>query len=76
MKIDETKEFVLTNYTRVKTNGKATDSGHNTQYMDLKLELENSKPKREEIFNFKNQKGQEKFKQAGAELCQAQGMKL
>ena len=67
MKIDETKEFVLTNYTRVKTDGKAIDSDHNTQYMDLKLELDNAKPKREEIFNFKNKKGQEKFKQLTSE---------
>ena len=59
MKIDEAKEFVLTNYTRVKTDGKATDSDHNTQYMDLSLEIENSKPKREEIFDFKNKKAQD-----------------
>ena len=53
MKIDEEKEHVLTNYTRVKSDGKATDSDHNTQYMDLNLEIEDLKSKREEIFNFK-----------------------
>ena len=62
MKIDEDKEFVLTNYSRVKIDGKATDSDHNTQYMDLDLEIESFKPKRTEIFNFKNEEGQEKFK--------------
>ena len=61
MKIDEDKEFVLTNYSRVKIDGKATDSDHNTQFMDLDLEIESFKPKRTEIFNFKNEKGQEKF---------------
>ena len=37
MKIDENKEFVLTNYARVRIDGKATDSDHNTQYMDLDM---------------------------------------
>ena len=41
---------------------KATDSDHNTAYMDLDLKIEHSKPKREEFFNFKNTKGQEIFK--------------
>ena len=63
MKIDENKEFVLTNFSRVKVNGKATDSDHNTQYMDLDLEIENIKTKRKEIFNFKNEKGKKKFKE-------------
>ena len=67
MKIDENKEFVLTNYARVRIDGKATDSDHNTQYMDLDLEIENFKPKRTEIFNFKNKKSQEKFKQLTSE---------
>ena len=52
MKIDEEKKYVLTNFTRVKTDGKATDSDHNTQYMDLDLEIEPVKPERREIFNF------------------------
>ena len=41
---------------------KATDSDHNTEYMDLDLKIENFKPKREEFFNFKDTKGQEIFK--------------
>ena len=63
MKIDEEKEHVLTNYKRVKVDGKATDSDHNTLYMDLDFEIEDSNPKRKEIFNFKSKEGQEKFKQ-------------
>ena len=67
MKIDEEKEHILTNYTRVKFDGKATDSDHNTQYMDLELEIEDLKPKRKEIYNFKNVEGQQKFKQITSE---------
>ena len=67
MKIDEEKEYVLTNYTRVKFDGKAIDSDHNTQYMDLNLELEDLKPTRKEIFNFKNEQGLKIFKHLTSE---------
>ena len=47
---------------QVKHKRKATDSDHNTVYMDLDLKIENIKPKRKELFNFKNKKCQEEFK--------------
>ena len=43
MKIDEEKKHVLTNYARVRVDGKATDSDHNTQYMDLNLVIDSRK---------------------------------
>ena len=42
---------------------KATDSDHFTQYMDIKLELKTEKPVRTEIFNFKDNDSQVKFKE-------------
>ena len=42
--------------------GRATNSDHNTEYMDLELKIENIKPGREEFYNFKNKKGQILFK--------------
>ena len=46
-----------------KHSSKAIDSDHNTMYMDLELKIENLKIEREELFNFKNIKGQETFQQ-------------
>ena len=40
MKIDEQKEHVLTNYSRMRTDGKVTDSDHYTQYMHLNIEMD------------------------------------
>ena len=56
------KANVLTNYEQVKRNGKATNSDHATEYIDLALEIVTEKPKRVEIWNLKNLKGQETFK--------------
>ena len=62
MVIDEKKEHVLINYEQVKKNGKANDTDHATEYIDLALEIVTEKPKRMEIWNLKNKKGQETFK--------------
>ena len=62
MVIDEHKKYILTNYKQSKYGGKATDSDHFTEYMDINLEIIPEKPKRREIFNFKNKKCQETFK--------------
>ena len=62
MVIDEKKEHVLTNYEQVKKNGKANDTDHATEYIDLALEIVTEKPKRMEIWNLKNKKGQETFR--------------
>ena len=70
MVIDDKKQHILTNYHQVKKNGKATDSDHFTQYMDLDLEFLNEKPIRQEIFNFKNEKSQKQFKTLTSETTQ------
>ena len=53
MVIDDRKEFILTNYERMKYDGKTIDTDHYTQYIELDLVVENPKPERVEIFNFK-----------------------
>ena len=63
MVIDEKKEHILTNYKEAKRGGKATDSDHFTQIMDVNLQIIPLKPKRKEIFNFKNKESQEMFKE-------------
>ena len=63
MVIDESKTHILTNYQNVRKGGKAVDSDHNTQYMDLDLKIESVKPERTEMFNFKNKEGQKLFKE-------------
>ena len=67
MVIDEEKKFVLTNYEQVRKGGTAVDSDHHTQFMDLDLEIRSEKPERIEIFNFKNEEGQQKFNQLTSE---------
>ena len=67
MVIDESKKYVLTNYQAVKKTGKAIDSDHNTQYMDLDLKIESFKPERVEMHNFKDKEGQKLFKQISSE---------
>ena len=62
MVIDERKQYILTNYKNVKKGGKAVDSDHFTQFMDLDLKLINEKPKRVEIYNFKEEDAQQQFK--------------
>ena len=67
MVIDEGKKHVLTNFEQVRKGGEAIDSDHHTQYMDLELEIESEKPERVEIYNFKKEEGQQKFKQLTSE---------
>ena len=62
MVIDDKKQHILTNYRNVKNIGKATDSDHFTQFMDLELYFQKEKPAREELFNFKDGKSQKIFK--------------
>ena len=70
MVIDEDKKYILTNYQAVRNGGKASDSDHNTQYIDLDLKLETVKPERIEMFNFKDKEGQIKFKQLTSETSE------
>ena len=62
MVIDEENKYVLTNYKQVKRGGKAANSDHATEYMDLNLKVITEKPKRREIWNFKNKEAQKKFR--------------
>ena len=54
MVIDEDKRYVLTNYTQARKGGKAVDSDHATEYMDLNLNIINEKSGRREILKFKD----------------------
>ena len=62
MVIDEKKKHILTNYENVKTGGKAIDTDHYTQFMDVDLKILAEKPVRHVVWNFKNKKSQEAFK--------------
>ena len=62
MVIDEEKRYILTNYKSAKKGGKAADTDHATEYLDLNLKVITEKPKRVEVWNFKNTKAQQDFK--------------
>ena len=47
---------------KVSHTGKAANSDHNTQFIDLDLKIENLKPTRDVFFNFKNKEGLKTFK--------------
>ena len=61
MVIDEEKRYVLTNYEQVRRGGKANDTDHATEFIDLDLEIVTVKPKRQEVWNFKNKEAQKNF---------------
>ena len=61
MIIDDSKNYILTNFKAAKQTGKAVDSDHFTQYMDLNLKIGKERPEREEMFNFKDKQSQEVF---------------
>ena len=67
MVIDERKDYILTNYQNVRKTGKAVDSDHFTQFMNLDLKFENEKPQRIEIYNFKEKDSQNKFRKLTSE---------
>ena len=54
MVIDENNKYVLTNYKTIKQTGKAVDSDHKTEFMDLDFKVIREKPIRREIFHFKD----------------------
>ena len=64
MQIDERKKYILTNYEQVRKGGKAADTDHATQILDIKLTISSEKPERRELYNFKNEENQQKFKNA------------
>ena len=62
MVIDEEKRYILTNYKSAKKGGKASDTDHATEYLDLNIKVITEKPKRIEVWNYKNKKAQYNFK--------------
>ena len=63
MVIDVKKEFILTNYERMKLDGKVIDTDHYTQYIELDFEIETPKPEKVQIYDFKKKTSQKKFKE-------------
>ena len=62
MVIDEKREHILTNYKPAKKGEKAKDSDHFTEYLDINLKINPTKPVRKEVFNFQCKESQETFK--------------
>ena len=67
MVIDEKKEYILTNYQSAKGGGKAINSDHFTEYLDLDLQFVSEKPERVEFFDFKNVDSQKEFNRITSE---------
>ena len=62
MVIDVDRKYVLTNYKQARNGGKAADSDHATEFINVDLKLSFDKPERRELWNFKNKEAKEKFK--------------
>ena len=61
MTVDEQRLHVLTNFNPVRKGGKAIESDHNTEILELDLSFNKKKPDRRQIFNFKNEECQKTF---------------
>ena len=70
MVIDENKNHILTNFKAAKKVGKAIESDHYTEYMDLNIEINKERPERQEMFNFKDKNSQKLFKTNTSETNQ------
>ena len=63
MNIDEANQFITTNYTKYITSKvKAINSDHNTQFVNMDMEIIPIKEQRRDVFNHKNVLCQMKFK--------------
>ena len=67
MVIDEERKHVLTNYEHVRKEGKANDTDHATEYMDVEFEVITEKPIRNEIWNLKCPESQKAFQKRTSE---------
>ena len=67
MVIDEQKKYILTNYKNTLANGRACDTDHATEFMDVDLDIIAEKPERKEVFNLKDIEGQKNFKYSTTE---------
>ena len=62
MKIDQEKKYILTNYQKVKSGQKATDSDHYTQFLYLSMEHLPKISERQYFYDFKDKEGIEKYR--------------
>ena len=62
--IDEDREFGLYNLAQIKKNSKIIESDHNSLIGTFNIEISKTKAAREEMFNLRNKKCQEAFKNA------------
>ena len=62
--IDEDKEFGLYNLAQIKKNCKIIESDHNSLIGTFNIKINRTKPAREDLFNLRNKKCQEAFKDA------------
>ena len=61
MKVDENKEYSLVNIAQQRKNNRLIETDHNALILDILLNKNYIKPKREEIFNLRNKVCQEAF---------------
>ena len=54
MTIDENREHALTNYSKVKIQGRVIESDHNVETLEVDLVFNNVKQERTQIYDFKN----------------------
>ena len=62
MLIDEERNYCLSNIAQIRKNCRIIETDHNSMIADFDLNVEVKKPVREEIFNLRNTKCQEVFK--------------
>ena len=63
MIIDEEKKFNLINLAQLKKNNRFIESDHNSLFLDLKINCENLKKRRNEMLNLRNRANQEAFRE-------------
>ena len=64
MEIDDDRKYIVTNLYKVKKGGKATDSDHLTSTLTVNFNTFPQKPNKVEIYNFRDKKVQEAFKES------------
>ena len=62
MQIDENKQYGLINLAQLKQNKRFIESDHNALLLEIEINDGERKPKREEIYNFRNRVCQEAFR--------------
>ena len=62
MKVDEDRNYPLSNFAQIKKNGKVVETDHNGLILEMNINVSQQKPDRVEIFNLKNKLCQDAFK--------------